>query len=244
MEKKFSCESFAFGDMISVGRSVLLLGSREDIAKRVSKLQPNSHLSRGDSGLDLSGKVEDFAKKAKHDSRLQARIYDAEPPELPSRLSPGQAAQLSELLEYVHIRLRELVSDIHADRKGEVVELDIRQWQYLLDLQARVSEYLRNIGHPNDFLNEQLLSVQLQSKFSEAGHERNAKKTWQTPALPVKTISLLLAGTRNRESSIPAKLLSTRPAESIDEVPLAKLQFQNMRQLIFKQQTNRFSTAL
>ena len=139
------------GDMISVGRSVLLLGSREDIAKRVSKLQPNSHLSRGDSGLDLSGKVEEFAKKAKHDSRLQARIYDAEPPELPSRLSPGQAAQLSELLEYVHIRLRELVSDIHADRNGEVFELDIRQWQYLLDLQARVSEYLRNVGHPNEF---------------------------------------------------------------------------------------------
>ena len=140
------------GDMISVGRSVLLLGSREDIAHRVSKLQPNSHSSRGaDSALDLSDKVDDFAKKAKHDSRLQARIYDAEPPELPSRLSPGQAAQLSELLEYVHIRLRELVSDVHADRKGEMVEMDIKQWQYLLDLQARVSEYLRKIGHPNDF---------------------------------------------------------------------------------------------
>ena len=54
------------GDMISVGRSVLLLGSREDIAKRVSKLQPNSHLSRGDSGLDLSGKVEDYLSGPKY----------------------------------------------------------------------------------------------------------------------------------------------------------------------------------
>lgn len=138
------------GDMISVGRSVLLLGSRDDIAKRVNKLKSGSHSKNGDSKLEYSEDVHDFAKKAKHDSKLQARIYDVDPPELPSRLTPGQAAQLSEVMEFVHLQLRELVSDIHADRKGEKIEIDFDRWQHLLDLQARISEYLRQIGHPEN----------------------------------------------------------------------------------------------
>ncbi len=136
------------GDMISVGRSVLLLGSRDDIAKRVNKLKSGSHAKNDDSKVEYSDDVNDFAKKAKHDSKLQAKIYDVDPPELPSRLSPGQAAQLSEVMEFIHLQLRELVSDIHADRKGEKIEIDFNRWQHLLDLQARISEYLRQIGNP------------------------------------------------------------------------------------------------
>ncbi len=138
------------GDMISVGRSVLLLGSRDDIAKRVSKLKSGSHAKQLDSKLDFSDHVEDFAKAAKHDSKLQAKIYDLDPPELPSRMSPGQAAQLSEVLEFIHLQIRDLVSDIQADRKGEKIEIEFQRWQSLLDLQARLSEYLRHIGNPED----------------------------------------------------------------------------------------------
>ena len=137
------------GDMISVGRSVLLLGSRDDIAKRVSKLKSGSHSRKGDSRLDFSDHVDDLARKAKHDSKLQARIYDLDPPELPSRLSPGQAAQLSEVLEFIHLQMRELVSEVQADRKGEKIEIDFHRWQHLLELQGRISEYLRQIGNPD-----------------------------------------------------------------------------------------------
>lgn len=138
------------GDMISVGRSVLLLGSREDIAKRVSKLKSKNGVAEIDSQINFSEQVEDLAKKAKHDSKLQARIYDLDPPDLPSRLSPGQAAQLSEVLEFVHLQLRELVADVQADRKGEKIEIEFNRWQHLLDLQARISEYLRQIGNPEN----------------------------------------------------------------------------------------------
>lgn len=138
------------GDMISVGRSVLLLGSREDIANRVSKLKSKSGVRHSDSKFDLPDDVESLARKAKHDSQLQARIFDLDPPELPNRLSPGQAAQLSEVLEFIHLQIRELVSDIHADRKGENVELNFEKWQHLLELQSRIAEYLRKIGHPDD----------------------------------------------------------------------------------------------
>lgn len=137
------------GDMIALGRSVLLLGSRDDIAKRVSKLKSGSQVKKVESGLDFSDHVAEFAKKAKHDSRLQAKIYDMDPPDLPSRLSPGQAAQLSEVLEFIHLQLRELVSDIRSDRKGEKIEIEFQRWQHLLDLQAKISEYLRDIGDPD-----------------------------------------------------------------------------------------------
>ena len=72
------------------------------------------------------------------------------PPELPERLSPGQAAQLSELLEYLHIRIRTLLGTVKADERAEVVTLDTRRWQALLDLQARLAGYLRGIGEPED----------------------------------------------------------------------------------------------
>ena len=137
-----------FGDMISLGRSVLLLGTREDIADRVARLKPSEKESEADG--DFAQQMEQFAKKAKHDSRLQAKIYDLDPPSLPDRMSPGQAAQLSELLEYIQIRIRGLVHDVSANQNGDLVHLEFDKWQNLLDLQSRISEFLRKIGNPSD----------------------------------------------------------------------------------------------
>jgi hypothetical protein len=69
---------------------------------------------------------------------------------LPERLSPGQAAQLSELLEYLHIRIRGLLTSVKVNDGSETVTLDTRRWQSLLDLQARLANYLRSIGDPSD----------------------------------------------------------------------------------------------
>ena len=40
---------------------------------------------------------------------MQSLLHTLIPPELPAELSPGQAAQMAELLQYVHLRLRGLV---------------------------------------------------------------------------------------------------------------------------------------
>jgi hypothetical protein len=55
---------------------------------------------------------------------------------------------LAEILEFLHLRLRNLVTSMQVDGKSSRVVLDVRQWQALLDLQSRVSEYLRKIGDP------------------------------------------------------------------------------------------------
>jgi len=138
--------------MIHLGRSVLVVGSREDIARRLSQLKSSkvakSSWFRGNKGEPKKIPTLDSEAPWKDNDDLQEALFCLEPPELPERLSPGQAAQLSELLEYMHIRLRHLVASVTEDKKGNKVTLDARHWQSLLDLQSRLAEYLRAIGEP------------------------------------------------------------------------------------------------
>ncbi len=141
-----------YGDMIAVGRSVLLFGSRDQIAQRLARLRSD----QGEPGRTADPEVAkaasvsslDFELNWSEDADLQATIHALEPPDLPERLSPGQAAQLAEILEFLHLRLRNLVTSMQVDGKSSRVVLDLRQWQAMLDLQSRVSEYLRKIGDP------------------------------------------------------------------------------------------------
>jgi hypothetical protein len=64
-------------------------------------------------------------------------------------LSPGQAAQLGEVLEYFHLRLRELIRSADADAKSGRVLLPAEQWQEIVDIQSRLAEYLRSVTDPN-----------------------------------------------------------------------------------------------
>lgn len=146
------------GDMIALGRSVILFGSREEIAERMSRFHPdrNGHTQDEENGTmmpdDASkyarAKSQDFDLAVGDDDDLQAAFHTMEPPELPERLSPSQAAQLAELLDYLHIRLRQLLGSVEGERRGSRVSLDFKQWQDLLDLQARLAEYLRKVGEP------------------------------------------------------------------------------------------------
>jgi hypothetical protein len=83
------------------------------------------------------------------DTNMQATLHALNPPDLPERLTPGQAAQLAELFEYIHIRLRNLLSTAQpaSDDKDKMV-LNLRRWQNLVDIQAQVAEYLRRVGSP------------------------------------------------------------------------------------------------
>ena len=68
---------------------------------------------------------------------------------MPGSLHPGQAAELAELLNYFHLRLRGLIQTVKKE-KGDRITLEQRQWQNLLDLQARLGGYLRQIGEPQE----------------------------------------------------------------------------------------------
>ena len=142
------------GDLIAVGRTLLLCGSDDDIARRLAALR----------GVDLSAGVtldaEDFDEMEpsvslefelnwSEDPTAQTMLHTLLPPELPEGLAPGQNAQLSELLQYVHLRLRGLIQAASVSRKTEEATIPQRRWQDLLDLEDRLAHYLKSIGEPH-----------------------------------------------------------------------------------------------
>lgn len=140
-----------YGDIIALGRSVLLFGSRDQIAERLARLREgdNNHDDQAENAQRkkaASASSFDFELNWNEDCDLQATLHALEPPEVPERMTPGQAAQLSEMLEYLHVRLRNLINSVHVDSHSQQVAFEFRQWQALLELQSRVSEYLRQIG--------------------------------------------------------------------------------------------------
>lgn len=141
-----------FGDVISLGRSVLLYGTREQIAGRLDELRsdglnvtgeldPNRMMREADSSMD-------FEVRWGASENLHSTLHIPSPPELPDGLSPGQAAQLSEILEYLHLQSRTLIQSVTIPDKGDKVTIELGQWQELLDLQSHLAEYLRKIGEP------------------------------------------------------------------------------------------------
>jgi predicted component of type VI protein secretion system len=142
-----------FGDVIAVGRSILLYGTKDQIVGRLDELR--------ESGLSLTGDL-DPAKISRHlDSEamdfelrwgasdgLHSTLHIPAAPELPTGLSPGQAAQLSEIFEFLHLQSRSLVQSASLPEGAAQVTIDLAQWQQLLDLQSQLAEYLRKIGEP------------------------------------------------------------------------------------------------
>jgi len=142
------------GDVVTLGRTVLLYGSREEIAARLAELR----------GVDVSEGVEmdperfdhatssfslDFELHAGDETDAQTTLHTLLPPELPDDLNLGQTAQVSELLQYFHLRLRGLIQSVEPADRGDRITLEQRQWQNLLDLYERLARYTRSMSDPD-----------------------------------------------------------------------------------------------
>ena len=143
-----------FGDVVAVGRSVLLYGTRDQIAFRLAELRGRETDSMTEAEIQKKAEEFDFSslefELSWGEDDLHSTLHLPEPPELPQNLSPLQAAQVSELIEYLHLRIRSLIDSVEVDSKTERVTLEVRQWQNLIDLQSRLAEYLRNVGDPDE----------------------------------------------------------------------------------------------
>ena len=137
-----------YGDLINVGRSVLLYGSREQILSRLAELRGAS-ASSASGGTPSPADSNDIDLNWSDSSDMHATLHALRPPELPDRMTPGQAAQLVELIEYFHIRLRNLVGSAIPEGNSDRQSIEQHEWQQLIDLQSRLAEYLREIGNPN-----------------------------------------------------------------------------------------------
>jgi len=138
------------GDMISVGRSLLLVGSHSDIDRRIAARHPAADDGRA---RQLRERMERFASQQSDVIQdleaVRSPLLPGGPPPLPDRLSPAQSAELAELLDYVQGVLRTATEGAVMRSNAERVELEFPDWQAILDLQARLSQLLREIGEPS-----------------------------------------------------------------------------------------------
>lgn len=142
-----------FGDVVALGRSVLLFGTRDQIAHRLEELRSDgisetSELIAEELAQRVDSKSISFELRLGASEDLQSTLHIPKPPDLPLQLSPGQAAQVSEILEYFHLRTRQLVQAAAIDEETGKATIPLVHWQELLDVQGQLAEYLRAIGDP------------------------------------------------------------------------------------------------
>ena len=135
------------GDLIAVGRSLMLVGSEEQIAARMAAIGgENPTLGREMGSSDSSMVVELQGPKSPVPAEaMQMR----ELPSIPEDLSPGQKAQVCEILDYLQSRLHRLIETAHSDESNSEVILKLSAWQRMLDTQSRLAELGRQIADPD-----------------------------------------------------------------------------------------------
>jgi predicted component of type VI protein secretion system len=141
-----------YGDLIQLGRTLVLVGSREQIEERLSHLP--SQDSKGWFWFRKSRSAEESPSDSGNpwtsSENLQDFLFNHETPELPDDMTPTQAAQMAELIDYFRLRLRGLVGSAKEDKTGRVT-LGVVEWQKLLDLNSRLAEMVRRIGEPDSY---------------------------------------------------------------------------------------------
>lgn len=144
-----SLKILRYGDTISIGRTVLLVGTREQVADWFDSnrdLTSNSSRSPmgveddGDEGPDFDMSTGLAIPKMAHSSSHDVQI--------PHGMSPGQSAELRELLDILHTGMRAVVDVASVDEKESLVTIDIRAWQKFLMIQSELAEMIRGIEDP------------------------------------------------------------------------------------------------
>jgi hypothetical protein len=144
------------GDMIALGRSVLLVGSHADIDRRIQEIASKLPPAGASQARKMHGQLEHIADRQSDViedlGKAKMPLLPGGPPPLPDRLSPSQSAELAELLDYVQSVLGEVAEGSVMRPGGERVEIEFANWQALLDLQATLAGLLRKVSEPRDGL--------------------------------------------------------------------------------------------
>jgi len=157
------------GDRICVGRSLLLFGSNDQIAARLAALAgmarrtPEIGLNdvlAGDmpATIQAQGDVSQYEAELDFDLNINdhftvaagALFSNNRPlPPLPVKLTPAQAARLSEILDFLHRGITRATENIEANEDGTQVTLNYAEWQKVLALQMVLALYVRAVTEPD-----------------------------------------------------------------------------------------------
>jgi hypothetical protein len=166
-----------YGDRVTVGRSLLLFGSNEEIASRMAGMESQGFGLPPLTGSDLGKAVKSeegpatiqagtLAGQVENDFDFDLNVHEQVSitrdalfignrplPPLPQKLTPSQAARIAEILDFLHRGLTAATENIQAKEDGSQVTLAYADWQKVLAVQMLLARYLRAVAEP-DALND------------------------------------------------------------------------------------------
>ncbi len=134
------------GDQVHIGRCLLVFGSPEQLAERA---EPNAE---GANRGTVAG-LEDRATMPGEEDCPD--LFPDGPPPLPSRLNGVQAAEMEDLLAYIHTMLLRALYSVQGPRQGaaqpiEDVTISAGNWHRMQQAQMQLATYLKQIAEPLD----------------------------------------------------------------------------------------------
>jgi len=154
-----------FGDQISIGRCLLVFGSREEISERAAKLKqegptpsdPGEHTVTTPSNPPNILPDQSDALLEEQDCNVdeQGELFPCGPPEPPEGLRPFQKAEISDFLAFSHEQIQTVLQaafeELNAQNEGTpMMCIGWPAWQRLLNLEMELAVYLRKIAEPEN----------------------------------------------------------------------------------------------
>lgn len=136
------------GDRINVGRSTLLYGTLAEIKALLKKMEDSGPPDEEDPELITLKTNADEHDDFELSEEESVDVFTMDPPFLPARLSPAQAAQLSEIIDFLHRGLADAIDEIPVSPGATEAKIPISKWQRLQALLAILSQYSRSITEP------------------------------------------------------------------------------------------------
>jgi pSer/pThr/pTyr-binding forkhead associated (FHA) protein len=144
------------GDQVSIGRSMLLFGTMEEIAARRAASVPagggaQAQTVRAEELAAASGRVSMAESRRPEETHPPAwSAFDDDIPPLPQKLTPAQAARLAEIFDYLHRGLTSAVENIDANEEGTEVKIGFNEWQTIQAVQMLLARYGRSVAEPQE----------------------------------------------------------------------------------------------
>jgi len=141
------------GDQISLGRSMLLFGTIEEIAARKASEAARANIPDGQTvagtvpGDDLDFDLNTL-NTASIGNEQNWGSRDGELPPLPQKLTPSQAARLAEIFDFLHRGITSAVENIESNEDGTQIRINFNEWQTIQMVQLFLARYMRSVAEP------------------------------------------------------------------------------------------------
>ena len=144
------------GDLIEIGRCLLLYGSPAELQELVREPEGNTAATRDETTCSPSAaalKAQAAADQELDSSTGTGALFPEGAPALPENLRPHQQAALSDLIAFVHEQLRLVLQSAEqatADGTSRVFHIHSVTWSRMVALEAELASLLRRAAEPKN----------------------------------------------------------------------------------------------